>query len=117
VLAGLIGVPSVRVNSWRWARSQRANASLIGVASCSKVVVREAIGPRPITAVTVWSTCCDPSRDHDDWEHHGLALIAVQAEAARAEIHGVFTELDRHEARVRAAADAALALGYPGEAL
>jgi hypothetical protein len=51
------------------------------------------------------------------WEHHGLALIALQAEAAQAELRGIVAKQDRYEARVRDAADAALALGYPGSAL
>jgi len=40
-------VPSVRVNSCRWLRSQRAKASSIAVASCSNVAEREAIKTRP----------------------------------------------------------------------
>ena len=39
--------PSASVNSCRWARSQRANASLMAVASCAKVWVRAAASSRP----------------------------------------------------------------------
>lgn len=51
------------------------------------------------------------------WHEQGLAVIAAQTEAARAELRHAVTEWAQREARVRAAADAALALGYPGSAL
>jgi hypothetical protein len=51
------------------------------------------------------------------WEQDCLHVIAAQVKTARIEISGTLAELDRYEARLRAAADAALALGYPGEAL
>lgn len=51
------------------------------------------------------------------WHEQALAAIAAQTEAARAELRHAVAERDRREARVRAAADAAIALGYPGSAL
>jgi hypothetical protein len=45
--ARVITVPSARVNSCRWLRSQWANESSIASASCLKVVVRAAISTRP----------------------------------------------------------------------
>jgi hypothetical protein len=45
--AGMITVPSAKVNSCRWLWSQRANASSIALPSCSNVAVRAAIGTRP----------------------------------------------------------------------
>jgi len=44
---GVMTVPSVRVNSCRWLRSQRAKASSIALARCSNVAEREAIKTRP----------------------------------------------------------------------
>jgi hypothetical protein len=51
------------------------------------------------------------------WEHDCLHVIAAQVKTARIEISGTLAELDRYEARRRTAADAALALGYPGGTL
>lgn len=51
------------------------------------------------------------------WEQDCLHVIAAQVKTARIEISGIFAERDRYETRVRAAADAALALGYPGGTL
>jgi hypothetical protein len=51
------------------------------------------------------------------WEQDSLNLIAAWVKTARIEIDGTLAGLGRHEARRRDAADAALALGYPGEAL
>jgi hypothetical protein len=45
--AGMITVPSAKVNSCRWLWSQRANASSMALPSCSNVAVRAAISTRP----------------------------------------------------------------------
>jgi hypothetical protein len=69
---GVMTVPSARVNSCRWLRSQRAKASLIAVASCSNVAEREAIKTRPgrghrspecepCTSSTVIARCVRPT--------------------------------------------------------
>jgi hypothetical protein len=51
------------------------------------------------------------------WERHARDVIDARFAEAQAELRGTVAEQDRHETRVRDAADAALALGYPGEAL
>jgi hypothetical protein len=55
------------------------------------------------------------STGHQEWDR-SLALIAEQYEAAWAEIGYGLAEWRLRERRVRAAADAAAALGYPGGA-
>jgi hypothetical protein len=51
------------------------------------------------------------------WEQDSRRAIAAQARTAQMEIRGRRGEADLYEARVRDAAGAAAALGYPGEAL
>jgi hypothetical protein len=64
---------------------------------------------RPAGRHARWST--------DRWARQAVAAIATATEAARAEIGHTADELTRQEQQIRDAADAALALGYPGGAL
>lgn len=56
-------------------------------------------------------------RSMDVWHEQARVAIDAQVQAARAEISGTLDVLNRYEVRRRAAADAAISLGYPGSDL